>query len=89
MGANLQRGAGTQGYLAHKKLHTPRTVQQDYAWGPMAALGGRAVSYQRGTPVRETPPKLIAVQEDGPARFTLRVVHLGRSTCHAISGQRD
>jgi len=51
VGANLQRGAGIQGYLAHKKLRTPRTLQQDYTWGPMAALGGGAVFHQRGTPV--------------------------------------
>jgi len=26
-------------------------VQQDYAWGPTVALGGGAVSYERGSPV--------------------------------------
>ena len=25
-----------QGYLAYEKLPTHRTLQQDYAWGPMA-----------------------------------------------------
>ena len=29
-----------QGYLAHKKLHPPRTLQQEYAEGPMVVLGG-------------------------------------------------
>ena len=29
-----------QGYLAHKKLRPPRTLQQDYALGPMVVLGG-------------------------------------------------
>jgi len=27
-----------QGYLAHKKQLPPRTLQQDFAWGPMAVL---------------------------------------------------
>ena len=29
-----------QGYLVYKKTHPPRTLQQDYAYGPMAVLGG-------------------------------------------------
>ena len=29
-----------QGYLAHKKLHLPRRLQQDYAFDPTAVLGG-------------------------------------------------
>jgi len=41
-----------QGYLAHKKTPPPRTLQEPYAWGPMVVLGGGAVSYERGTPVR-------------------------------------
>ena len=40
-----------QGYLAHKKQPPLRTLQQDYAQGPMVVLGGVAVSYERGTPV--------------------------------------
>jgi len=40
-----------QGYLAHKKPHPPRTLQQDYAYGPTAVLGVGAFSYGRGTPV--------------------------------------
>ena len=39
-----------QGYLAHKKLPSPRTLQWDYAKGPTVALG-EAISYERGTPV--------------------------------------
>ena len=31
-----------QGYLAHKKLHPARTIQQAYASGPMVVLGGWA-----------------------------------------------
>ena len=42
-----------QGYLAHKKLLPPRTIQLDYAQGPTVVLGGGAVSYGRGTPVIE------------------------------------
>ena len=40
-----------QGYLAHQKQPPPRTLQQDYVWGHMVALGGGGVSYERGTPV--------------------------------------
>ena len=40
-----------QGYLAHTKQRPPRTLQSDHALGPMVALGGGAVSYERGTPV--------------------------------------
>ena len=29
-----------QGYLAHKKLLPPGTIQQDYAQGPTVVLGG-------------------------------------------------
>ena len=43
---------GLQGYLTYKKTHTPRTLPQAYAWGPRGVLGGWAVSYERGTPVR-------------------------------------
>jgi len=31
--------APPQGYLGHKNQHSPRTLQQDYAQGPMVALG--------------------------------------------------
>ena len=43
-----------QGYLAHKKPRPLRTLQKDYAQGPMEVLRGGAVSYERGTPVCET-----------------------------------
>ena len=33
------------------KQHPPRTLQQDYAKGPMVVLGVSYVSYGRGTPV--------------------------------------
>jgi hypothetical protein len=35
----------------HWKIHPPRTLHPDYAYGPTVALRGRAVSYERGTPV--------------------------------------
>ena len=60
-------GAGVQGYLAHKKQRPPRSLQQDYAQGPMVVSGGGvqsdythgpmvvlaggAFSYERGTPI--------------------------------------
>ena len=44
-----------QGYLAHKKQRPPRTLKQDYAWGPMVVLGEIAVCYERGTPVNLKP----------------------------------
>ena len=31
---------GVHGYLAHKKTHPPRTLQQDCAYAPTAVLGG-------------------------------------------------
>ena len=53
------RPGTVQGYLAHKKLQPPRTLQEDCALGPMVALGGGAVSYERGTPVPgQHPPAL-------------------------------
>ena len=45
------RGAAVQGYSDHKKVSPPRTLQQDYTQDPMMVLGGRAASYERGTPV--------------------------------------
>ena len=42
-----------QGYFAHKKQPPPRTLQQAYAYGPMAVLGRGVVSYERGNPVWE------------------------------------
>ena len=33
-------GLYIQGYLADKKRRPPRTLQQDFSWGPMVALGG-------------------------------------------------
>jgi len=40
-----------QGCLAHKNPQHPRILQQAFTQGPTVALGGRAVSYERGTPV--------------------------------------
>ena len=34
-------GAEVQGYLANKKQPPSRTLQKDYAYGPMVVLGGR------------------------------------------------
>ena len=39
------------GYVAHKKQRPPRTLQKDYALGPMVVLGGGAASYERNSPV--------------------------------------
>ena len=39
---------------AHKKLLLPRTLQQAYAKGLRAVLGGGAVSCARGSPVGHT-----------------------------------
>ena len=40
-----------QGYLDHKKQRPPMTLQREYAQGPLAALTGVVVSYERSTPV--------------------------------------
>ena len=47
-GGNLLQ---VQGFLAQKKQRPSRTLQKDYAQGPMVVLVGGAVSYERGTPV--------------------------------------
>jgi len=47
----LRFGEGLQEYLVHKKPPPRRTLQWGYTQGPMVFLGGRAVSYERGTPV--------------------------------------
>ena len=41
--ANVPHSPGLKGYFAHKKQLPPRTLQQDYAYGPVAVLGGWAV----------------------------------------------
>jgi len=42
---------GVLEYLAHKKHRQPRTLQQDYTWGPIVVQVGGAVSHERGSPV--------------------------------------
>jgi len=38
-----------QGYLAHENTHPPRTLQKDYASGPVVFLGGwRFLSSEEG-----------------------------------------
>jgi len=49
--AESSAACSIQGYLAHKKTPSPRSLQLGYAFGPTAVLGGVAVSYERGTPV--------------------------------------
>ena len=55
-----------QGYLAHKKERPPRTLQQDYVWGPTVVQGGGAVSYERGTPVED--PYGLLLSEYGASK---------------------
>ena len=40
-----------QGYLAHKKTPSRRTLQYAYAYGPVVVLGGWVFYEERGTPV--------------------------------------
>jgi hypothetical protein len=40
-----------QGHLAQKKEPPPRSLQWDYVWGPVVALGEGGGSYERGIPV--------------------------------------
>ena len=49
------RSQPLRGYLAHKKLPPPRTLQWAYTLGPTVVLGGGQVSYGRGTPVTHDP----------------------------------
>ena len=44
-----------KGYLDHEKQRPPRTLQHEYAQGPVATLGGGAVSYEQGIPVYDQP----------------------------------
>jgi len=46
-------GPPEQGYLTHEKQRPPGTLQQDSARGPVVALGGWAVLFERGTHVRD------------------------------------
>ena len=50
--APSKRGTAVQGYLALEKKPPRRTLQEDYAWGRMVALGGAPVSYERCTAVQ-------------------------------------
>ena len=43
-----------QGYLTHKKLPHPETLQLEHAEGPVVVLGRGAVSYERGTLVAQS-----------------------------------
>ena len=58
-GTDLRRGQAVgvlpaaTGHLAHKKQRPPRNLQQDCAKGPVVALGGVAVSFERGIPVQQ------------------------------------
>ena len=63
--------ATLQGYLAHKKQQPPRNLQQDYAQGPMAVLGGWAVSYERGTPGVRISNATLQVFRGTDERFNL------------------
>jgi hypothetical protein len=45
VGPSSQAERRIQEYLDHKKQRPPRTLQCDYAWGPMVALGGGGVAY--------------------------------------------
>ena len=50
----LVSGRSLQGYLADKKQRPLRTLQWDFAEGPMVALGEGAASFERGTLVNRT-----------------------------------
>jgi len=43
---------GSKGVLAHKKTQPPRTLEWDYALGPMVVPGGWRFLIKRGTPVK-------------------------------------
>ena len=49
------QGTFLQGYLAHEKQPTTRTLQQVYASDDMVALQRGGVSYELGTPVPALP----------------------------------
>ena len=56
-----------QGYLTHKKQPSRRTLQQAYAYGPVAVLRAAAVSYQQGIPVEMYPHRgYVAGAPAGP-----------------------
>ena len=57
-GVNL-KDITLEGYLADKKPPSPRTLQYASGKGPMVAVGGEDVSYERGTSVRVSGDKLV------------------------------
>ena len=78
-----------QGHLAHEKL----PPLGSYAWGPAVFLGGGAVSYERGTPVRARVPRR-AFKSESHLVWTLGGVqgeqkilkgHLPRVVYHQVS----
>ena len=60
--------------LAHKKPHPPRTLQSGFAQGPMVALGGVAISYERvlsSSPVPSRLASMVDVASESPANTWL------------------
>ena len=51
-----------QGYLAHQKPPRPRTLQQTFAQGPVVVPGGGLVSYERGSPVKDSQISRVATE---------------------------
>ena len=49
-------------YLIHKKRPPCRTLQQGYAWGLMAVLGGGAVSYTRVSPPPDSEGNVTSLE---------------------------
>ena len=66
--AQRQSSAGRpiQGYLAHKKYPPPRTLWEDYTWGPMVVVLGGGGSYERGTPITTDKGRYLSASSRYP-----------------------
>ena len=73
-----------RGHLAHEKHPPPRTLQLDYAQGPMVVLRGSAVSHGRGTPL----PLYLANKEPPPPEDLRKLTPRSKSVERRVQGYR-
>ena len=71
---------------AEVKVEIRGVQAEEWAWGGVTSAIWEAET-TRKLPVLINPQLLTQPQEE--YSVSIRVVHLGRSTCHAINGQGD
>ena len=59
----FRKQAEKAGRLARRKRAPRRTLQYDHPQGSMVVLGGRAISYERGTPVQAEQAEAAKVEK--------------------------